>query len=82
MASRDVLALFTTPIHSNIKDSTNIFDGSYGHCGQSDQLHLFEGKKLPALPTFGQRSRSATFGTFVLNHSPLAAEKQMPLSVV
>ena len=44
MASCDVLALFTTLIHSNIKNSTSTFDGSYGRCGQSDQLHLFEGK--------------------------------------
>ena len=45
----DVLALFTTPIHSSIKDPTSTFDGSYERCGQSDQLNSFEGKKSPAL---------------------------------
>ena len=42
MASCDVLALFTTPIHSSIKDFTSTFNGSYEHCGQSNQLHSFE----------------------------------------
>ena len=80
MASCDVLALLTTPIHSSIQDSASTFDGSYGRCGQSDQLHSFEGKKSAALPTFGQRNWSATCGTFVLYQSPLAVERQMPLS--
>ena len=44
MASCGVLALFTTPIHSSIKNSTSTFDGSYERCGQSDQLRSFEGK--------------------------------------
>ena len=52
--------------HSSIKDSSSTFDGSYGRCGQSDQLHSFEGKNSPALPTFGQRKGSATCGTLVL----------------
>ena len=82
MASCDVLALFTTPIHSSIKDSISTFDGSYGRCDQSDQLHLFEGKKSPALTTFGQRNGSATCGTFVVYQSTLAVERQMPLLVI
>ena len=44
MATCDVLALFTTSIHSGIKDSTSAFNGSYGRCGQNDQLHSFEQK--------------------------------------
>ena len=82
MASYDVLALLTTSIHSSIIDSTSTFDGSYGRCGQSDQLHSFAGKKSPAFPTVGQRDGSAGCGTFVLHQSPLAVERQMPLSVV
>ena len=66
MASCDVFTLFTTPIHSSIKDSTTKFDGSYGRCDQNDQLNLFECKKSPALGTFGRRNGSATCGTFVL----------------
>ena len=76
----DVLSLFTTPIHSTFKDST--FDGSYGRCSQSNHLHSYEGKKSPALPTFGQRNESATCGTFVVYQSLLAVERQMPLLVV
>ena len=82
MTSCDVLALVTTPKHSGIKDSTSTIDRSYGRCGQSDQLHSFEGNKSPALPTFGQRNGSATCGTFVLYQILLAVERQMPLSVV
>ena len=52
MASCDVLALFTPPIHSSIKDSIGTFDGSYKRCGQSDQLYFFEEKKSQALSTF------------------------------
>ena len=44
MASCHVLALFTTSIHSSVKDSTSTFEGSYGRCSQSDQLHSFKGK--------------------------------------
>ena len=79
MASCDVLALFTTPIHSSIKDSTYTFDGSHGCCSESDQLHWFEGKKSAALPTFGQRNGSATLGTFVLYQRSLAVERQFLL---
>ena len=82
MASCDVLALFTTPIHFGIKDSTSTFDGSFGRCCQSNQLHSLENKKSPALPTFGQRDGSATCGTFVLYPSPLAVERQIPLSAL
>ena len=82
MASCDVLALFTTPIDSSIKDSASTFDGNYRRCGQSNQLHSFEGKKSPALPTCGQRNGSATCETFVLYQSPLGVERQMPLSGV
>ena len=77
MASCDALALFTTPIELNIKDSTSTFDGSYGRCSQSDQLHSFEGKKSPALPIFGQRNGSATCEAIVLCQSPQAVERQM-----
>ena len=66
MASCDVLALFTTSMHSSIKDSASTFDGSCIRCGESNQLHLFEGTKSPALSTFGQRHESATCGTLVL----------------
>ena len=62
MVSREVLALFTTPIRSSIKDSISLFHGSYGRCGQRDSLYSFEGKKSPTLPTFGQRNGSATCG--------------------
>ena len=82
MASCDVFALFTTPIHSSIKDSNATFHGSYGRCGQSDQLHSFEGIKSLALSTFGQRNGSATCRAFVLCQSPLAVERQTPLPVV
>ena len=82
MASCDVLALFTTSIHSSIKDSTSTFDESYGRYDQSDQLHSLEGKKSPAIPTFGQRNGRVTCGTFVLYQSSLAVERQMPLSDV
>ena len=81
LASCDALALFTTLMHSSIKDSTSIFDGSHGRCGESDQLYL-RGKKALALPTFGQKNGSATGRTFALYQSPLAVERQMPLSVV
>ena len=64
MASCDVLALFTTPIHSGIKDSTSTFDGSSGRCSRSDQLIRLRAKKSPALPTFGQRNGSTTCGGF------------------
>ena len=47
----------------------------------SDQLHSFEGKILPALPTFEQRHGSATYGTFVLCQSLLTVERQMLVSV-
>ena len=63
MALCDILALFTTPIHSGIKDSTSRLNGSCGRCGESDQFHLFDGKKSPAFLTFGQRNESATCGT-------------------
>ena len=36
MPSCDALALFITPIHSSIENST--LNGSYERCGQSDQL--------------------------------------------
>ena len=81
MASCDVLALFTTPKQSSIKDFTSTFDGSYERCDQKDQPHSFEGKKSPALPNFDQRNGSATCGTFVLYQSPFALERQTPLSV-
>ena len=69
-------------IHSSIKDSTSTVDGSYGRCGQSDQLYSIESNKSPVLPTFGQRNGNATYGTFVSFRSPLTVERQMPLSVV
>ena len=77
-----------TPSHCSLhrytlaSKTTSTFDQNYGRCGQSDQLHSFEGKKSPALPNFGQRNVSATCGTFVLYQSPWAVERQMPLSVV
>ena len=78
MALCDVLAVFTTPMHSGIKDSTSTFDGSYG---QSDQLRSPEGKKKSlALSTFGRRNGSATCGTFVSYQSPSVVERQMSLS--
>ena len=82
MASCDVLALFTTSMHFSIKDSASTFDGSCIRCGQSDQLHLFEGTKLPALPTFVQRNESAKCGTFVLYQNLLAIERQITLFVI
>ena len=82
MASCDVLSLFTTPIHSSIKDSTSKFDVGKERCGQSDQLHLFEGKKSLVLLTSGQKNGSATCGTFVFHLSPLVVEMQTPLSAV
>ena len=75
MASCDVLTLITTPIHSNIKDSISTFDESYGRCGQSNQVHSFEGENLLAPLTFVQRNGSATCGTIVLYQSPLAVER-------
>ena len=39
-------------------------------------------KKSPALPTFGQRNRNVTCGTFVLYQSTLAVERQIPLLAV
>ena len=50
-------SLFTAPIHSSIKDSASTFDGSYGCCGQSDQLRSFKGRNSAALPTFGQKKK-------------------------
>ena len=44
MTSCDVLALFTIPTHLSIKDSISTFNGNYGRCGQSDQVHSFEEK--------------------------------------
>ena len=69
MNSCVVLALFTTPILSSIKDSTSTFDGSYGRCGQSDQLHLFEGKKSPALRTFGREMEALHVGLLFIPQS-------------
>ena len=63
MASCDVLVLFTTPIHSGINNSNSTFDGSYGRCGQSNQLHSLKKKKSQALPAFGQKNASATSRT-------------------
>ena len=82
MALCDVLALFTTPIHPSIKDSTSTFDGSHRRCSQSDRFHSFKGKKSLALPTSSQINKGATCGTIVLNQSPLAVESHMPFSVV
>ena len=70
------------PIHSGIKNCISTFDRSYGRCSKKDQLHTFERKQPPALPTFSQRNESATYRTLVLYQSPWAIERHMPLLVV
>ena len=67
MASCDVLALFTTPIHSSIKDSTSTFGGSYGRCGQNDLLHSFEGKNHLFFRLLAKEMRAQHVGLFFVS---------------